>query len=188
MLSRKISYFSLLLILSSGVVLIFITLTSSEIFAKKIATLSGDQVVPPVSTNATGHATFKHPNSATMNYKVNITGIYHPSGIGIHMGKMGSNGDLIVNLMKQSKEQQTKLGMVITGSFTGSDLIGPKLGKNILDLVTSMKSGDTYISVNTEKHPTGEIRGQIELANPASSNETNSIQNGNSTYNSEISQ
>ena len=187
MLSGKISYFSLLLILSSGVVLIFITLTSSGIFAKKIATLSGDQVVPPASTNATGHAIFKHPNSATMNYKVNIKAyiILVESG---SKGKTGSNGDLIVNLMTQSKVQQTKLGMVITGSFTGSDLIGPKLGKNILDLVTSMKSGDTYISVNTEKHPTGEIRGQIELANPPSSNETNSIQNGNSTNNSEISQ
>jgi len=186
LLSGKISYFSLLLILSTGVALIFIT--SSGIFAKKIATLSGDQVVPPVSTSATGHATFKHPDSATMNYKVNITGIYHPIGIGIHMGKTGSNGDLIVNLMKQSKEQQTKLGMVITGSFTGADLIGPKLGKNILDLVTSMKSGDTYISVDTAKHPTGEIRGQIELANPPNSNDTNSIQNGNSNNNTEIGQ
>ena len=35
-------------------------------------------------------------------------------------------------------------------------------GKTILELVDSMKSGDTYLSVDTEKHPTGEIRGQLE--------------------------
>lgn len=179
----KDSYPLLLLILSS-VALVSITLTSSGVSAKKIATLSGDQVVPPVSTNATGQATFKHPNSTTMNYRVNITGIYHPSGIGIHMGKMGSNGDLLVDLMKQATEQPTKLGIILTGSFTSPDLKGSMLGKNILDLVTSMKSGDTYISVDTKKHPTGEIRGQIELANPPSSNETKSIQSRNQTNNS----
>lgn len=171
----------LLFILTSSLVLLSITLTSSEVSAKKIATLSGDQVVPPVSTNATGQAVFKHPNSTIMNYKVNITGIPHPIGIGIHMGKKGGNGELIVDLLKQSKEKPTKLGMVITGSFTGSNLIGPMLNKNILDLVASMKSEDTYLSVDTEKHPTGEIRGQIELANPpnSTSTETNSNQSGN---------
>lgn len=178
--SGKGSY-PLLLRLILVEVLIFIALSSSGATAKKIATLSGDQVVPPVITNATGQATFKHPNSTTMNYKVNITGITHPIGIGIHIGKTGNNGDLIVDLMKQSKEQPTKLGIILTGIFTGSDLMGPMLGKKILDLVSSMKAGDTYIIVGSEKHPTGEIRGQIELANPPILNETNSIQKGNQT-------
>jgi hypothetical protein len=44
-----------------------------------------------------------------------------------------------------------------------------------------MKSGDTYVSVDTEKHPTGEIRGQIELANSQSLNVTNPIKIGNKT-------
>src|SRR5437867_9070801 len=111
----------MLLFVLSLVATVGVTSISGVAFAKKIASLSGDQVVPPVSTNATGQATFKHPNSTTMNYKVNITGITHPIGIGIHMGKTGNNGDLIVDLMKQSKEQPTKLGIILTGSFTGSD-------------------------------------------------------------------
>ena len=61
MLISKNSYFLLPLILSST--LIAVALLSSVGFAKKIATLSGDQVVPPVSTIATGKATFKHPDS-----------------------------------------------------------------------------------------------------------------------------
>ncbi len=159
--------------------LVGVTSTTSAVFAKKIADLSGNQVVPPVKTTAIGKATFKHPNDSTMNYRVNITGIFHATGINIHMGKNGSNGDIIVDLMKPAKEQVTKVGMITTGSFTASDLIGPMKGKNILDLVSSMKGGDTYIIVNTQKHPSGEIRGQIELANSQSLNETNSTSIGN---------
>ncbi len=171
----------MLLFVLSSVATVGITSISGVAFAKKIASLSGDQVVPPVSTNATGHATFKHPNGSTMNYKLNITGITHPKGIRIHVGKMGSNGEVIVDLMKQAKEQMTNVGMTITGSFTAPDLIGPMQGKSILDLVSSMKSGDTYVSVDTEKHPAGEIRGQIELANSPSLNVTNSMEIGNQT-------
>jgi hypothetical protein len=170
----------LLLILSSVVTEGAISI-SNVAFAKKIASLTGDQVVPPVSTDAIGHATFKHPNSSTMNYKLNISGIVHPNGIGIHAGKMGKNGEVIVDIMKHAKEQMTKVGVIVTGSFNASDLIGPMQGKTILDLVDSMKSGDTYVSVDTQKYPTGEIRGQIELANSPSLNVTSSAKIGNST-------
>jgi hypothetical protein len=181
--SFKDSDFSLLMIIISLVMLLSINLTSTptEISAKKIAILSGDQVVPPVNTKATGHATFKHPDSTTMNYKVNITGIIHPTGIGVHTGKTGSNGDLIVDLMKQAQSQSTNGSMIVTGSFTAQDLIGPMKGKTILELVDSMKSGDTYLSVDTEKHPTGEIRGQLELAHPLSSDKVNTSGNENQT-------
>jgi CHRD domain-containing protein len=154
-----------------------------QVSAKKIATLSGDQVVPPVTTDATGHATFKHPDSTTMNYKVNITGITHPTGIGLHEGKIGSNGELIVDLTKHAKNQTTAAGLTITGSFTASDLLGQMHGKTILDLVTVMKSDDTYISVDTQKHPNGEIRGQLELANQQVSSEAGLNQTSNRTTN-----
>jgi len=161
-----------------------LTSIPGESWAKKIATLSGNQVVPPVITNATGRATFKHPASTTMNYKVNITGTMRPSGIGLHEGKIGSNGELIVNLMKQANNQTTASGLIITGSFTASDLLGEMHGKTILDLVSVMKKDETYISVDTEKYPKGEIRGQLELANSqlpteAGLNQTNSNQTNN---------
>lgn len=161
-----------------------LTSIPGESWAKKIATLSGNQVVPPVITNATGRATFKHPDSTTMNYKVNITGIMRPSGIGLHEGKIGSNGELIVNLMKQANNQTTASGLIITGSFTASDLLGQMHGKTILDLVSVMKKDETYISVDTEKYLKGEIRGQLELANSqlpteAGLNQTNSNRTNN---------
>jgi hypothetical protein len=179
--SCKGSDTALLLIIISLVMLLSITLISTEISAKKVAILSGDQVVPPVNTKATGHATFKHPDSTTMNYKVSFTGIIHPTGVGVHMGKTGSNGDLIVDLMKQGKSQPTNDSMIVTGSFTAQNLIGPMKGKTILELVDSMKSGDTYLIVDSEKHPTGEIRGQLELAHPPSTSMTNTGDNETQT-------
>lgn len=180
LLKLMTSRFMLLLIL--GLVVTVGAISISDVaFAKKIASLTGDQVVPPVSTDAIGHATFKHPNSSTMNYKLNISGIVHPDKIDIHAGKTGKNGEVLVDLMKHAKQQATKVGVIVTGSFNASDLIGPMQGKTVLDLVDSMKSGDTYVSVDTQKHPTGEIRGQIELANSPSSNVTSSIKIGNNT-------
>jgi hypothetical protein len=34
-------------------------------------------------------------------------------------------------------------------------------GKPIADLVIAMQSGETYVNVQTEDHPEGELRGQI---------------------------
>lgn len=143
----------------------------------------GDQVVPPVNTNATGHATFRHPDSTTMNYKVNITGITRPSGIGLHEGKTGSNGELIVNLLKHANNKTTDARLMITGSFTASDLLGQMHGKTILDLVSVMKKDDTYISVDTQKYPNGEIRGRLELANQQLPSESGLNQTSNQTNN-----
>lgn len=175
------SYSSLVLLIIISTSVILGSIIAGDITAKKIATLSGDQVVPPVKTNASGRATFKHPDSTTMNYKVNITGISHPSSIGVHEGKAGSNGDLIVDLMKHANIQTIDSGLIMTGSFTASDLIGQMQGKTILDLVSAMKNGDTYLSVDTEKYPKGEIRGQIELANPPKPSETGVNQTDNQT-------
>ena len=83
--------------------------------------------------------------------------------------------------MKQAQSQSTNGSMIVTGSFTAQDLIGPMKGKTILELVDSMKSGDTYLSVDTEKHLTGEIRGQLELAHPLSSDKVNTSGNENQT-------
>ena len=41
-----------------------------------------------------------------------------PQGAHIHMGKAGANGDVIVDLLKDSKKNPTKLGMVIRGNIT----------------------------------------------------------------------
>ena len=97
------------------------------------------------------------------------------------MGKTGSNGDLIVDLMKQAKSQSTNIGMIVTGSFTAQDLIGPMKGKTILELVDSMKSGDTYLSVDTENILQARLEDSSELAHPPISDKVNTSSNENQT-------
>ena len=166
--------------------LIFLGATSSfssVVFAAKFtASMSGINEVPPVDTKATGQTTFRTVNNdTTIKYKVNITGFSDATGAHIHMGKAGANGEVIVDLLKDSKKNPTKLGMAIRGNITDSSLSGPMKGKTLADLVSAIKNGYTYVNVHTPSHPDGEIRGQIEsgsgstLGSGSSSNSTTSV-------------
>jgi hypothetical protein len=189
--SRQKSYTIVILAaISSTLLLGTISTISTNVFAAKFsATLSGNNEVPPVDTKATGAATYRTAaNETVIKYKVNITGFSNATGAHIHMGKAGANGDVIVDLLKDSKNNPTKLGMAIRGNITDSDLTGPMQGKTLSDLISAINSGDTYTNVHTSGHPDGEIRGQIESgsgnASSSSSNQTATVtitDTGNST-------
>lgn len=190
--SRQKSYTIVILAaISSTLLLGTISTISTNVFAAKFsATLSGNNEVPPVDTKATGAATYRTAaNETVIKYKVNITGFSDATGAHIHMGKAGANGDVIVDLLKDSKKNPTKLGMAIRGNITDSDLTGPMQGKTLSDLISAINSGDTYTNVHTPGHPDGEIRGQIEsgsgnAGSGSSSNQTATVtitDTGNST-------
>lgn len=143
-----------------------------NVFAAKFtASMSGSNEVPPVDTKATGKTTFRTAlNDTTIKYKVNITGLSDATGAHIHMGKVGANGDVVVDLLKVSKKNPTKIGMAIRGNITDSSLTGPLKGKTLADLISAIKSGDAYVNVHTPSHPDGEIRGQIESGGGNASN------------------
>jgi hypothetical protein len=155
---------SLAAIISSLFLLAVVSSLSMFAFAAPFtALMSGDQEVPPVDTTATGKTTFRTSNNDTlMKYKINITGFSEATGAHIHMGMVGSNGDVIVDLLTGMKKNPTKLGMAIRGNITDSSLTGPMQGKTLADLVTAINNGDTYVNVHTQTHPDGEIRGQIQ--------------------------
>ena len=187
--SRQNSYTIVILAaISSTLLLGTISTISTNVFAAKFsATLSGNNEVPPVDTQATGKVTYRTASNETViKYKVNITGFSDATGAHIHMGKAGANGDVIVDLLKDSKKNPTKLGMAIRGNITDSDLTGPMQGKTLSDLISAIDSGDTYTNVHTASHPDGEIRGQIESGsgNAGSGNQTATVtitDTGNST-------
>lgn len=137
---------------------------------KFTASMSGVNEVPSVDTKANGKTTFRTANNdTTIKYKVNITGFSDATGAHIHMGKAGANGDIIVDLLKDSKKNPTKLGMAIRGNITDSSLGGTLKGKTLTDLVSAAKNGDVYVNVHTPSHPNGEIRGQIESGSGSTS-------------------
>ena len=143
-----------------------------------IATLGGKEVVPPVNTTGTGIANFEILDNS-VNYQINVLDTGKITSIQIHNGTIGKNGDVIVTLFYKSKDNDTdsikdvpkisdnssitqrSSSFSASGNFDGSDLIGSLNGKTVNDIVLVMQSDEMYVNVITERHPDGELRGQI---------------------------
>lgn len=142
-----------------------------------IATLSGKEVVPPVTTTGTGVAQFVISNNSIY-YQINLLNIEKIISVQIHSGAAGTNGDVLVTLFKSkdndtnsikdipkisdnSSITQRSSSFSASGNFDGSDLIGSLNGKTVNDIVLVMQSDEMYVNVITERHPDGEVRGQI---------------------------
>ena len=129
----------------------------NEIF---IVEMNGHNEVPPIKSRATGDGTFKVIGNM-MEYEINSTGISDATGAHVHFAKKGVNGDVVVDLLKNSQNNPTKFGISIRGNISDSSLVGPLEGKDIASLISLMRIDEMYVNIHTEKHPKGEIRGQI---------------------------
>jgi len=153
------------LVLITGVLislLVVSTTYSNSVFAqnKFRAKLDANNEIPPVDSAAEGVATFKVKDDAIKS-KINITGITDVSGAQIFMGKIGQNGDPIVDLLKTGEKTETSGGVTIKGNFTASDLDGSMNGKALSVLQSAMAANQTYVNIMTSAHPDGEIAGHI---------------------------
>ena len=124
------------------------------------AKLDANNEVPPVDSTAEGVATFKVKDDAIKS-KINITGITEVSGAQILMGKIGQNGDPIVDLLKTGEKTETTDGVAIKGNFTASDFEGSMQGKDLSALQSAMATNQTYVNIMTSDHPDGEASGHI---------------------------
>lgn len=145
------------------------------------ATLSGKEVIPPVKTDGTGIANFEVGENL-LYYQINVLNAGKITSVQINHGAVGTNGDAIVTLIESKDDDDVNLigniptltGVASTtqssSSFSASgnvnvaDLTGPFKDKTIADLVIAMQSGETYVNVQTEDRPEGELRGQISEA------------------------
>jgi hypothetical protein len=138
------------------------TTYSNSVYAqnKFRAKLDANNEIPPVESTAEGVATFKIKDDAVKS-KVNITGIGDVSGAQIFMGKIGQNGDPIVDLLKTGEKAEGVDGVVIKGNFTASDFEGSMQGKDLPALQSAMAGNQTYVNIMTNAHPDGEVTGHI---------------------------
>ena len=156
---------TLSLVIISGVLLTLLiassTVSSSAYAQNKFrAKLDGNNEVPPVDSAAEGVATFKLKDDAIKS-KINITGINDVSGAQIFIGKIGQNGDPIVDLIKTGEKTNAAGGVSIKGNFTASDLGGSLNGKDLSALQSAMAGNQTFVNIMTTEHPDGEITGHI---------------------------
>jgi CHRD domain len=131
------------------------------------AKLSGMNQSPVVDTPAHGVATFVLSKSGkSLSYRLSVTDITNVSMAHIHMGPAGQEGPVVAWLYPSKPPAVVKkgkfTGLLAHGTLTAANLMGPLQGKTISDLVDQIKGGKAYVNVHTEKHPAGEIRGQIE--------------------------
>ena len=159
--------FTLSIVIATGIVGIASIGLSQDAFAKHElnATLSGQQEVPPVDTQATGAAEFIPvvPNNETIDFSVNATGIEGVTAGHIHSGIQGENGPVVVTLFTFDSPQNE---VSENGTIAANNLEGPMEGKTMPDLISSLKNSSTYVNVHTEQNPNGEIRGQISSPYP----------------------
>jgi len=124
------------------------------------AGLDGAQEVPPVTTTATGTATFVVNDAQTeIAYSLSVTGIDSSTitAAHIHFGAPGVDGPILFPLASGPFTSP------LAGTLTAADFT-PQAGVGIntfADALAAMVAGNTYVNVHTTANVDGEIRGQI---------------------------
>lgn len=112
-----------------------------------VVPLSGIDEVPPVTTTATGKADFSYDvNTRNLFYRIEAQGLISVTGMHIHVGEAGANGQVAINLPVPSSFPARPA----VGTITLSDL-------GELTLLTN----GFYINIHTPANPNGELRGHI---------------------------
>jgi hypothetical protein len=113
------------------------------------ATLSGDNEVPPVSTDASGSARFVlDQEMSLLHVNITVSDIMSITAAHIHEAPAGVNGDVAFGLYDG------------TGPFDADNPIASCLmleAEHLVDLLT----GYHYVNIHSETYPSGELRGQI---------------------------
>lgn len=134
-----------------------------------VANLSGQDIVPPVNSTATGTAKFSVNPNGILSYEVDAMNINQVIGVPVGL----KNGTELVELLNlyastgEGNRQQSTYptgpvnGQLVSGVITAAKLDGPLFGKNVTDLINLIKSGSAYVTLRTTPHQHGEIRGQI---------------------------
>ena len=137
-------------------------LTTQSLGLKFSATMSGEEVSPPINSNVNGTASFRTTAFDTViKYKIKVTGSSDVTSADIHLGRKGENGEMVVDLLKDSKKNGIRMETSIRGNITNSDLVGSLTGKELINLISAMRNGTAYVNIDTPYHDNGEIRGQI---------------------------
>ncbi|MRN41245.1 MAG: CHRD domain-containing protein [Nitrosopumilales archaeon] len=148
---------------ASGIVA---TITNTALAQQQYFTakLSGGNEVPPITSKASGIATFDLNAAGTqMKYTLNVTDIDHVIAAHIHTGKTTENGPIVVNLFIPAKATGKVTGSLAQSSIKSTSLSGPLKGKQMPDLISLMKNGQAYVIVRTAQNPPGEVRGTITV-------------------------
>jgi hypothetical protein len=133
------------------------------------AELDGFHEVPAVSTTGSGEISLRIIDNSSIEFELsyeNLEGTM-TSAAHVHLGQTSVVGGVSFFLCGGGgRPACTPTSGTFSGTVTAADVIGPA-GQGIAagefaEVLRAMRAGVTYANVHTDKHPGGEIRGQIK--------------------------
>ncbi|MBI4258408.1 MAG: CHRD domain-containing protein [Thaumarchaeota archaeon] len=133
------------------------------------ADLNGFNEAPAVSTTGTGTFRAKlSQDEMSIEYELSYSGLEGTTTLAahIHFGQKNVAGGVSAFLCGGGgKPDCTPTSGSVSGTITADDVIGPTAqgiaAGEFNELLRAMRGGLTYANVHSNKHPGGEIRGQI---------------------------
>ena len=108
-------------------------------------TLSGSQEVPPVTTSASGTGRINVASDGSVSGSIKTTGL-NGTAAHIHSGAEGSNGPVVVPLVKSGDNEWSV----------------PPGAKLTPEQLAAYRAGQLYVNIHTEQHKGGELRAQLK--------------------------
>jgi CHRD domain-containing protein len=133
------------------------------------ASLKAFDEVPAISSIGTGELRLKIVDDDTaIEFKLTYQDLegLTTSASHIHLGQKDVIGGVSVFFCGGGgRPPCTPDSGTFTGTITATDVMGPAVQgiapAEFAELLTALRAGKTYVNVHTDKHPGGEIRGQI---------------------------
>lgn len=138
------------------------------------AQLLGTSEVPSRTTPASGEAAFQvSPDGQSLTYTITVRDIANVTMGHIHLGAIGTNGDIVLPLVPPTPVGSgPSSGIIGQGTLTAAQLTGPLQGQPFGALIAQMDAGNAYVNIHTATGasparlmagdlPPGEIRGQV---------------------------
>lgn len=132
------------------------------------AQLLGTNVVPAVTTTASGSATFEVVNDTLIRYTLDVAGITGVTQANVHTGAAGANGAILLWLLPGNGTAAQTPSVDLTGTIAEGEIARswirgtPQISLDSLKAL--FRAGRAYVNVRTQLRTAGEIRGQIQPA------------------------